>query len=59
MRANLDGRIPDGMLARVSSLAEGRAGSLGKLQAFVTELDRASSPALRAVLFGSRKTMQA
>ena len=53
MRANLDGRIPDGLLARVSTPSDDRPGSLDSLRAFVTELDRASPPALRALLFGA------
>ena len=54
MNANLEGQIPDGMLARVSSMAAGKPIPIAGLLAFVTALDRAAPPPLHAVLFGSR-----
>lgn len=54
MQANLAGRIPDGLLARVSSLTFDGPGPLATLEAFVVAFDRAITPRLHAMLFGLR-----
>lgn len=54
MQANLAGRIPDGLLARVSSLTFDGPGPLATLESFVVAFDRAITPRLHAMLFGLR-----
>lgn len=52
MRANLDGYIPDGLLARVSTLAPDMGSALPDLSAFTAALIAAAPPAGRRLLAG-------
>jgi EpsI family protein len=52
-RANLDGIIPDGMLARVSTLGNDMEASLPVLEDFVADLHRLAPQELRILLFGA------
>ena len=52
MDENLHGRIPDGLLGRVSTTVEEGPVAIGVLQDFVESLSRASSPRLNRLLFG-------
>lgn len=52
MDENLHGRIPDGLLGRVSTTVEEGPLAIGALQQFVEALSRASSSRLNRLLFG-------
>lgn len=52
IRANLRGRIPDGMLARVSVLSDEPAAAMETLGDFVRKFEAASTPELRRLLLG-------
>ena len=51
-RANLQGRIPDGVLMRVSVLSQDREASLAKLERFAAAFVDASPPQLQQRLIG-------
>jgi EpsI family protein len=51
-KANLNGVIPDGMLARVSTLGNDMEGNLPVLESFVSDLYTLAPAHLRALLFG-------
>ena len=51
MESNLDGRTPDGLLARFSLADTEPERGLRTLQEFVAELDRAAGPKLQDILF--------
>jgi EpsI family protein len=52
LRANLDGRIPDGILVRVSTLAPGMGAAHADLAAFAAQLVKSASPSARQLLIG-------
>ncbi|MBS0481126.1 MAG: EpsI family protein [Proteobacteria bacterium] len=52
VRANLEGVIPDGMLARFSVIGQDPDSALVTLQQFVLEFEKASAPQLRKLLVG-------
>jgi hypothetical protein len=52
VRANLDGRIPDGILVRVSTLAPGMGAAHADLAAFAAQLVKSASPSARQLLIG-------
>jgi EpsI family protein len=51
-RANLQGDIPDGILARVSVISNDQGQALDVLQQFVTALEQAAKPQLKKLLVG-------
>lgn len=53
IEANLRREVPDGLLARVSSVIPSAVADVRPLNAFAAALDRAASPPLRAILFGA------
>lgn len=52
MRENLKGRVPDGLVARVSTLDENRSRAVATLQNFVLNLSHSAPRRLQEVLFG-------
>jgi EpsI family protein len=53
VRSNLKGRVPDGVLVRISVLGDNPAETLAPLQQFVLSLTSTASPVVRALLVGS------
>lgn len=53
VKANLQRRIPDGLLARISVVSPDTQINLAPLTKFAAALDRAAPPKLRAVLLGA------
>lgn len=51
--ANLQQKIPDGLLARISMVSQASQTTIAPLEKFAAALDRAAPPPLRNILFGA------